>query len=284
VCTRLLPAALIAAWSKALHDKCEWATGLLVVAASFNLRKLIMLCAETGELSLCDLRGALQFPAVPKRAAPSQPQAADESAESQMLKWVEELSSRLDAGTYRCEPIIPLETVARGVSLFPQNGPQHSVAVTNGIRVTASAVFSVEQRSPAMIYSIRIALLLPGEEGYLTRAERGFETAQLHSRHWIITDATGRQEHVRGDGVVGKYPLLKEGGWRDDQQKGPRGVDDVEPGRECDGIFVYQSMSGPSGTFEGELFFVPGSLHEPEGDEFAVTVAPFPLARSGFLF
>jgi uncharacterized protein affecting Mg2+/Co2+ transport len=31
------------------------------------------------------------------------------------------------------------------------------------------------------------------------------------SRHWIITDATGREEHVRGPGVVGEQPRLLPG-------------------------------------------------------------------------
>ena len=35
--------------------------------------------------------------------------------------------------------------------------------------------------------------------------------AQLVSRHWIITDANGRVEEVRGDGVVGEQPRLEPG-------------------------------------------------------------------------
>lgn len=39
----------------------------------------------------------------------------------------------------------------------------------------------------------------------------GSVAAQLISRHWIITDADGRKEEVRGLGVVGHQPLLKPG-------------------------------------------------------------------------
>jgi len=39
----------------------------------------------------------------------------------------------------------------------------------------------------------------------------GNETVQLRSRHWIITDATGRKEEVRGEGVVGEQPVLAPG-------------------------------------------------------------------------
>ena len=35
---------------------------------------------------------------------------------------------------------------------------------------------------------------------------------QLLTRHWIITDAFGRQEEVRGPGVVGEQPVIEPGG------------------------------------------------------------------------
>jgi len=39
----------------------------------------------------------------------------------------------------------------------------------------------------------------------------GPETVQLKTRHWIITDASGRKEEVRGEGVVGEQPVLAPG-------------------------------------------------------------------------
>jgi ApaG protein len=39
----------------------------------------------------------------------------------------------------------------------------------------------------------------------------GAETVQLRSRHWVITDATGRKQEVRGEGVVGEQPVLAPG-------------------------------------------------------------------------
>lgn len=36
-------------------------------------------------------------------------------------------------------------------------------------------------------------------------------TAQLLSRHWIITDALGQTEEVRGPGVVGLQPKIQNG-------------------------------------------------------------------------
>ncbi|MEO8803182.1 MAG: Co2+/Mg2+ efflux protein ApaG [Rudaea sp.] len=42
-------------------------------------------------------------------------------------------------------------------------------------------------------------------------ANTGNVPARLISRHWIITDANGRVEEVRGDGVVGEQPWLRPG-------------------------------------------------------------------------
>ena len=39
----------------------------------------------------------------------------------------------------------------------------------------------------------------------------GAETVQLRTRHWIITDANGKREEVRGPGVVGEQPVLAPG-------------------------------------------------------------------------
>jgi ApaG protein len=39
----------------------------------------------------------------------------------------------------------------------------------------------------------------------------GTETAQLVSRHWIITDANEQVQEVKGLGVVGAQPTLKPG-------------------------------------------------------------------------
>jgi ApaG protein len=45
----------------------------------------------------------------------------------------------------------------------------------------------------------------------ITLRNSGSVAAQLVSRHWIITDAQGLVQEVRGLGVVGAQPLLKPG-------------------------------------------------------------------------
>jgi len=56
----------------------------------------------------------------------------------------------------------------------------------------------------------------PGDDRYVfaytvTIHNRGREAARLINRHWIISDANGRVEEVRGQGVVGEQPHLKPG-------------------------------------------------------------------------
>ena len=45
----------------------------------------------------------------------------------------------------------------------------------------------------------------------ITITNAGTAPAQLISRHWIISDARGHTEEVKGLGVVGHQPLLKPG-------------------------------------------------------------------------
>lgn len=56
----------------------------------------------------------------------------------------------------------------------------------------------------------------PGDAVYgfsytVTVTNTGEVTAQLISRHWIIVDANGQKEEVKGLGVVGHQPLLRPG-------------------------------------------------------------------------
>ncbi len=55
------------------------------------------------------------------------------------------------------------------------------------------------------------------EQGYhffsykISIKNSGTQAAQLLSRHWVITDALGRVEEVRGPGVVGMQPKITPG-------------------------------------------------------------------------
>ena len=45
----------------------------------------------------------------------------------------------------------------------------------------------------------------------VTLRNSGDVPAKLMTRHWIITDANGRVQEVRGEGVVGEQPHLRPG-------------------------------------------------------------------------
>jgi len=45
----------------------------------------------------------------------------------------------------------------------------------------------------------------------ITISNEGQVPARLLTRHWIITDANGKEQEVKGDGVVGEQPYLKPG-------------------------------------------------------------------------
>lgn len=56
----------------------------------------------------------------------------------------------------------------------------------------------------------------PEEQQYvfaytITIANTGTVSAKLLTRHWIITDANGHVQEVRGPGVVGEHPHLSPG-------------------------------------------------------------------------
>jgi len=83
------------------------------------------------------------------------------------------------------------------------NPKGHSDEVTRGVRIRAGACYMEDESDPALqqfLYGYRIQIENVGDE-----------TVQLISRHWIIVDAHGRREEVRGAGVVGEQPTLTPG-------------------------------------------------------------------------
>jgi ApaG protein len=76
-------------------------------------------------------------------------------------------------------------------------------AVTRGVTVRVTAAYLPEQ-SHAGRSEFTWAYAVEVEN-------RSLETVQLVSRHWVITDAAGHVEEVRGPGVVGQQPTLKPG-------------------------------------------------------------------------
>jgi ApaG protein len=76
-------------------------------------------------------------------------------------------------------------------------------AVTRNIEIVVTPRYIADRSSPENNYFFWAYTIS------ITNA--GAETVQLKTRHWRITDANGRQQEVRGAGVVGEEPVLKAG-------------------------------------------------------------------------
>lgn len=119
-----------------------------------------------------------------------------------------------------------------------------SNAVTQGIRVRVRSRFVPERSQPRagkylFTYTVRIS-------------NEGEAAAQLLGRHWVITDANGREEHVRGEGVIGKQPLLRPG--------------------ESHEYESFCPLATPHGSMRGTYRMARG-----DGSQFEAEIAPFAL-------
>ena len=98
----------------------------------------------------------------------------------------------------------------------------------------------------------------PSESRYvfsytITIRNDGAIPAKLLTRHWLITDANGKTQEVRGPGVVGEQPHLKPGqGFR---------------------YSSFAVLETPVGAMQGSYQMVGD-----DGAEFDAPIAPFRLA------
>jgi ApaG protein len=128
----------------------------------------------------------------------------------------------------------------------PANGGVRiSDTTTRGIRIEVQSAYMPERSAPGdgeylFEYHVRISNV-------------GAETTQLVSREWIITNADGEVERVKGPGVVGEQPVLPPGS-----------------------SFEYRSfcpLKTSVGSMHGSYQMVTA-----EGDQFDAIITPFTLA------
>lgn len=126
-----------------------------------------------------------------------------------------------------------------------RGGRLGSDTTTRGIRIQVTSRYLPDRSSPRegtylFTYHVRISNV-------------GAETAQLVSREWIITNADGEVERVKGPGVVGEQPVLPPGG-----------------------AFEYDSfcpLKTAVGSMQGSYQMVTVG-----GEKFDAVIAPFTLA------
>ena len=122
-----------------------------------------------------------------------------------------------------------------------------SEAVTNNVRVEVESQYAPDHSQPFdnhwfFYYTVRIT-------------NEGDDTVQLLSRHWIIKDATGHIDEVKGPGVVGEQPVLAPG----ESFQYTSGC----PLPTSTGVMhgTYQMVDDNGGHFDVEI--APFALHEP---------------------
>jgi ApaG protein len=132
----------------------------------------------------------------------------------------------------------------------PSDKPQAGADANYKIRVDVETSYLPEQSDPQerkFVFAYTITL-----------RNEGRVPAKLLTRHWIITDANGKVQEVRGDGVVGEQPHL-------------------QPGQG----FRYSSgamIETPVGAMQGSYQMVAD-----DGARFEAPIAPFRLAMPGIL-
>jgi ApaG protein len=92
----------------------------------------------------------------------------------------------------------------------------------------------------------------------ITLRNEGSASAKLLTRHWIITDANGKVQEVRGDGVVGEQPHLKPG----------------QGFRYSSGAMIETPVGAMQGSYQ---------MVSDDGEKFDAPIAPFRLAMPGIL-
>jgi ApaG protein len=92
----------------------------------------------------------------------------------------------------------------------------------------------------------------------ITIRNEGAVPARLLTRHWIITDANGKVQEARGDGVVGEQPHLKPG----------------QGFRYTSGAVIETPVGAMQGTYE---------MIADDGQRFDAPIQPFRLAMPGIV-
>ncbi len=123
-------------------------------------------------------------------------------------------------------------------------------SLQNNIKVGVETRYIEEQSNPEQNYFVFAYTI--------TIQNQGRQTAQLLTRHWIITDSNHKVQEVRGDGVVGEQPIL-------------------EPGEQ----FVYTSgtmLETSVGTMKGSY-----QMESGDGSKFDATIEEFVLSTPRIL-
>jgi len=135
----------------------------------------------------------------------------------------------------------------------------------------ATSLPPIETKMPNNKYEISIEVVTdyvreqsePNVDRYvfaytITILNRGELPAKLLSRHWVITDANGKIQEVKGEGVVGEQPHLGPG----------------ESFRYSSGAVLETPVGAMQGSYR---------MRADNGTQFDAPIPPFTLAVPGVL-
>ncbi len=125
-----------------------------------------------------------------------------------------------------------------------------NTSVAHKIRVDVSTSYVDDQSKPdesRYVFSYTITI-----------QNEGTVPAKLLTRHWVITDANGKVQEVRGDGVVGEQPHLQPG----------------QGFRYSSGAVIETPVGAMQGSYQ---------MMADDGAKFDAHIAPFRLAKPGLL-
>lgn len=279
---------------------------MLLLAANFNMHKRVLLSCSSGMVFISPSSSPPHYQPACTRL-PADPGLAPRDVP--LVLWLENFVGGLDSGRLGAEAVCreleeetSLSTL--GVCLYPRfladgvpgptpAGPISSRCVTHGVEITCRPLYIPEMSdcaedvdSAQLVFSYSVSMRLLG--GYHV------QECQLVRRHWVMRDAAGEQEdEVAGEGVIGKFPVLRAGG----------------------PAFTYESCTRTGwggGSMEGHLEFVHGTLgqeqlsaarelsraqalpaadgggqelgHPALGQTFSVAVGRFSMCRPDFIY
>src|SRR5438105_3972685 len=91
----------------------------------------------------------------------------------------------------------------RLIMISAMTSPGPSEIVTRDIRVAATPFYIPDESDPGeRLYMFGYNISITNE---------GPAAVQLLTRHWVVIDAVGRREEVKGAGVIGQTPTLQPG-------------------------------------------------------------------------
>ncbi|KAJ3405769.1 F-box protein skip16 [Chytriomyces hyalinus] len=184
------------------------------------------------------------------------------------IGWLETFLASLEGGDRVMQQVAIRNAISerpiRGPSVFLNSGPGTGSAVTRGIKVHVSTFFILSMAR--VCYRITLEYI---------PSECPFEKVQLRMRKWVFRSRDGRASRIKGEGVIGEFPILSASSATFSYcsySDGGRVAEAVEGDSDFDEDALH--MGNPVVSLEGSFEFVPGTIRTPVAESFNARI-PF---------